>query len=476
MVRLRKIHFVGVKGVGMAPLAIIAKEAGMEVTGSDIGEEFITDKGLKSSGVVVLKDFDPQRIDGVDLVITTSAHQGFDNPEVKEAIQRNIPVLIQGEALGKFMSGEILGKKFEQIAVAGSHGKTTTTAMIASLLTENKLDPSYSIGTGEVPNLGSSGHFGKGKYFVAEADEYFADPLNNRVPKFLFFNPKIAIVTNVDFDHPDIYESVEDVVSAFVELTKKITKDGVLIACGDGDLNRQFLSKIECRKITFGLSPQNDYVLTHVESSPDKTFFRVQRGGINLGEFSLKVIGEQNALNATAALVTGFELGLTQEQIKKGLSAFSGSKRRSEYIGELTSGAMIFDDYAHHPAEIKATLQAFRKTYPKKRIICVFQPHMYSRTVKFFKEFAASFAESDLVLIPEIFPSFREKPDPNFSSLLLAQEVNKMSKEAKYFPNFSDVVKYLASQKMDKNTLVITMGAGDVYKIGQALIKGVEDE
>lgn len=475
MANIQKIHFVGVKGVGMAPLAIIAKEAGLEVTGSDVEEIFITDEGLNKAGVKILSGFDETRVLGVDLVITTSAHGGNENPEVKYALSNSIPVLTQGEALGKFASGEILGKKYEQIAIAGSHGKTTTTAMIATLLSQNKLNPTFVIGTGEIPSLGSAGRFGKGKYFVAEADEYFADPVNNRVPKFLFFSPKIAVVTNVDFDHPDIYNSIDDVVAAFVEFSKKINNDGTLIACGDGDINRKFLSKVECRKVTFGLSPQNDYVLTHVESSPERTFFKVERGGIALGEFSLKVFGEHNALNAVAVVATGFELGLTQEQIKTGLSAFLGTKRRSEYIGELKSGASIYDDYAHHPAEIRETLKAFRKAFPKKRIICIFQPHMYSRTLKLFKEFASAFSDADLVLIPEIFPSFREKPDSNFSSKLLAEEVKKSSKEALYFPNFTDVVKYLASQKIDKNTLVITMGAGDVYKVGQVLIEGVEN-
>lgn len=470
MGKIKKIHFVGIKGVGVAPLAIIAKEAGLTVSGSDVQQSFITDEELLKAGIVPAVGFDPSRVEGVDLVITTSAHEGKDNPEVKKAIEQKIEVLTQGEALGKFASGEIFAKKFEQICIAGSHGKTTTTAMVATMLSKNGLDPSFAIGTGVIPSLGSSGHFGKGKYFVAEADEYFADPVNDKTPKFLFFNPKIAVVTNIDFDHPDIYPTIENLSSAFVEFTNRITPDGVLIACGDGDLNRNFLNKVKTRKITFGFSPTNDYILERVTTNSEKTFFWVKSHDAVIGEFSLNVFGEQNALNALCALAVGFELGLSAEQIKKGLSAFSGTKRRSEFIGKLTDGSLLYDDYAHHPTEIKATLASFRKAFPKSKIITIFQPHMYSRTKILFKDFASSFSDSDLVLVPEIFPSFREEPDPNFSSSLLAAEIKMHSKEAIYFPTLSDVVKYLASQKFDKNTVIITMGAGDVYQISKDLL------
>jgi len=468
--KIKRIHFVGVKGVGMSPLAIIAKEAGMDVSGSDVDQVFITDEELIKAGIIPQVGFDPARVEGVDLVITTSAHGGRENPEVKKAIEKGIEVLSQGEALGKFADGQIFGKKFAQICIAGSHGKTTTTAMIATMLSQSRLDPSFAIGTGVIPSLGASGHFGRGKYFVSEADEYFADPLNNKTPKFLFFNPKIAVVTNIDFDHPDIYPTIEDLNKAFIEFTKKITADGVLVVCGDGELNRNFLKRVSVRRVTFGFSPSNDYVLERVTTNPDKTFFWVKSHGALVGEFSLKIFGEQNALNALSAVVVGFELGLSTEQIKKGLSAFSGTKRRSELVGQMENGALLYDDYAHHPTEIKETLSSFRKAFPKHKIITVFQPHMYSRTKILFNDFASSFGDTDLAIIPEIFPSFREEPDPNFSSSLLAQEIKKHSKEAIYFPTLPDVVKYLASQKFDKNTIVLTMGAGDVYQISKELV------
>lgn len=469
--KIKKIHFTGIKGVGMTPLAIIAKEAGFSVTGSDVSDIFITDTELEKAGISGISEFSESNIKDKDLIIATAAHGGSENIEVKKANELNIPVLNQGQALGIFQKGEIFGKKLSGISIAGSHGKTTTTAMIATLFDNNNLKPSYVIGTSDIPSLGSSGHFGGGKYFITEADEYYADVNSDKIPKFLYQNPEILVVTNIDFDHPDIYSSVEEIKKVFLEFTKNITPGGVLIACGDGPDNRDFLKRTDVRKITYGISPDNDYVLERANFAPDKMFFWVKSKGTVIGQFSMSIFGEQNALNGLAAVVVGIEAGLTVEQIKKGLSSFKGTKRRSEFVGELSSGALLYDDYAHHPTEIKNTLSAFRKTFPKYKIIPIFQPHMYSRTKILFKDFSASFSDADQVLIAEIFPSFREEIDRNFSSSLLVQEIKKYSKDALYFPTLSDVVKYLSSQKFPRNTLIITMGAGDVYKIGKEILK-----
>jgi len=471
--KIKKIHFVGIKGVGMAPLAIVAKQAGFSVTGSDVNETFITDSELKKAEIIPFVGFAKGNIEGADRVVYTSAHGGLENPEVKAAIDKGIPALNQGRALGQFQKGEILGKKYSGISIAGSHGKTTTTAMIATVLSENKLDPSYVIGTSDIPSLGSPGHFGKGKYFVAEADEYFADVVSDRTAKFLFQNPEILVVTNVDFDHPDIYNSVDEVRNVLVEFTKNLTSSGVLIVCGDGEENRKFLNAVNVRKITYGFSPDNDYVLERVNFSPEKMFFWVKSHNIIIGQFSMQIFGEQNALNGLASIIVGLEVGLSIEKIKKGLSVFSGTKRRSELVGNLPGGGLLYDDYAHHPEEIKKTLKAFRKSFPKYKIIPIFQPHMYSRTKKLFKEFSTSFSDADGVLITEVFPSFREEVDHDFSSSLLVEEIKKYGKNAMYFAKLSDVVKYVSSQHYGRNTLVITMGAGDVYKIGKELIHPV---
>lgn len=467
----KKIHFVGIKGVGVAPLAIIAKEAGFVVTGSDVSERFITDEELEKAGIKPKAGFDKNNIEGADIVIATGAHGGMDNIEVKTALNNNMKVLTQGEALGLFQKGELLDRNFIGISVAGSHGKTTTTAIIATILMENNLDPSFSVGTGKIPSLSSSGHFGSGKYFVAEADEYFADVVNDKTPKFFYQSPKILAVTNIDFDHPDIYDSIDEIRKVFLEFANKLPIDGVLIACGDGNENRKFLDQFEGKKITYGFSPDNDYVLERVNSNPDKTFFWIKSHETILGQFSIGIFGEQNALNALCGLIVGLEIGLSIDQIKKGLSKFKGTKRRSEFIGNLPGGGLLYDDYAHHPEEIKETLSSFKKSFNKHKIVVIFQPHMYSRTKKLFNEFVSSFTDADEIIICEIFPSFREEKDPDFSASLLADAIKKSGKNALYFLNFTDVVEYISSRNYNKDTLIITMGAGDVYNIGSELLK-----
>src|SRR3989344_4298257 len=259
-VQYKKIHFVGIKGVGMTPLAIIAKEAGFKVSGSDIHEDFITKDSLERAKIEPLSKFDKENIKSCDLVVVSAAHGGFENVESLEAKKQNIPVISQAEALGLFQTGKILNKSFEGICVAGSHGKTTTTAMIATILKEASLYPSYSVGTGDIPSLGSPGHLGKGKFFVCEADEYVS--FNN--PKFLSLYPKIAVVTNIDFDHPDVYSSIEQIEEAFLKFANKLPEEGILIACGDGETNSKFLNKYLGRKITFGFSKSNDYFIEKV--------------------------------------------------------------------------------------------------------------------------------------------------------------------------------------------------------------------
>lgn len=472
MNKINKIHFTGIKGVGMTPLAIIAKEAGFTVTGSDVSERFITDQELEKAGIAPILDFNPKNVEGVDLVIATGAHGGSENAEVVAAVKIGTTVLTQGDALGLFQSGEIFGKEFSGISVAGSHGKTTTSAIISTLLKENNLNPSFVIGTGEIPSLGASGKLGKGKYFVAEADEYVVDAATDKTPKFLFQHPDYLIITNIDFDHPDVYPSVEEIHAAFLEFTKNIKPNGALIICGDGAENQKFISTTDVNKITYGASPNNDYVLESVSQSPDNMFFRVSSRGAMLGEFSMPIFGEHNAINAMSAIVLGLEIGLTVEQIRKGLSAFKGTKRRAEFVGELDSGILLYDDYGHHPEEIKKTLEAFRKIFPKKNIITVFQPHMFSRTKTFFNDFASAFTDSNEVILMDIFPSFREEKDPNFSSLLLVEEINKFGRKAVYLPTREDVVKYLTSANLEPNSVIITMGAGDIYKLGEDLKNG----
>lgn len=464
-----KVHFVGVKGVGQTALAIIAKEAGFEVTGSDIENDFITDEVLLKHEVKPQIGFSQSHITDQDMVITTGAHGGFDNIEVKEAKRKNIKVLTKGEAVGLFMSGKIFGRDFTGISVAGSHGKTTLTALISTIFKKASLDPSFVVGTGEIPSLNSSGHLGKGKYFIAEADEYATEPKYDKTPQFLWQFPKIAVFTNIELDHTDVFENIDSVRKAFLKFTNNF-KDGLLVACGDDEQIKLLLKDYGGKVITYGFSPSNDFVLEKVSVSGYKTFFWPKTKDISLGEFSLEVPGEHNALNALGATVVALEAGLSPDMIRTALPAFVGTKRRFEYVGKLSSGALCYDDYAHHPTEIQATLKAFKESYPANKLVCIFQPHTYSRTKELFEQFSRSFSLADKIIISDIFPSARETIDDSVSSKLLTESVSKNHRDALFLPKSSDVVEYLGQNKFDDKTIIVSMGAGDIYKIWKSLL------
>lgn len=465
------IHFVGIKGVGMTPLALMAKQAGCKVTGSDVAQEFITDETLHAAGIFPFVGFEPDHVKNPDLVITTGAHGGYDNPEVVAAKERKIPVMTAGEATGAFMNGKVLGKKYKGISVAGTHGKTTTTGMLATILKENGLDPAYFIGTGNIGSLGAPGHFGKGTYFVVEADEYASEPRYDKTPRFLWHDPTFMILTNIEFDHPDIYSSIDEIRGRFLELANKLDPKGALIACGDDPQVKLLLKEYKGRTITYGFSPTNDYVITRVSISESQTFFWVESRGTSFGEFAIRVPGEHNALNALASVIVSLEIGLSLEKIKKGLLVFQGSKRRLEFMGDLQTGAKMYDDYAHHPTEIIKTLTTLRKQYPKKKIICVFQPHTFTRTKSLFNDFQKAFKNIDelLVIVTEIYASLREQPDDSISGEKLAQAMMANSTNVHYLATLPDVVQYINEKKYRSDTVIVTMGAGDVYTIHSGL-------
>ncbi len=468
--KVKSIHFTGIKGVGMTPLAIIAKEAGFKVTGSDIEEIFITDEPLRKSNIN-FTSFSTKNIQNQDLIITTGAHGGFDNQEVKEAKAKNIKILTQGEAVGEFMKGEIFEKELEGISVSGSHGKTTTTSMIAVILKACGYDPSYVIGTGEIPFLGLPGHYGKGKYFVAEADEYANEPIYDKSPKFLKQDPKILIITNIELDHPDLYPDLNSVTDAFISFSKKVEDNGLLIVNGDDPEVKRLISLFKGKIVTFGFSDTNDFTLKRVRVLGYKTFFWIEGHDADFGEFAINVPGAHNALNALASFIAANELGASIENVKKGLLEFKGSKRRFEFVGETEGNAKIFDDYAHHPTEIQKTIAAFRQVFPKEKLVCIFQPHTYSRTKKLFDQFLTSFSLCDEVIMAKIYPSLRETPDSSFSSADLVSGLNRFVKKAVYVPEIENVVEYVMQKKYERNTVIITMGAGDIYKVGIKLCK-----
>jgi len=470
MKNIKSIHFVGIKGVGMTPLAIIAKEAGFEVSGSDIDDSFITDEALTKAGIVPKIGFSKTHIKGADLVITTGAHGGFNNIEVKEAVEQGIKVLTQGEAVGVFMEGKILKRSFTGISVAGTNGKTTTTAIIATVLEKNGLDPSYIIGTGWIGSLGMPGHFGKGEYFVAEADEYATDPVLNKTPKFLWQIPKIIVITNIDFDHPDIYPSIKEIKESFKKFILKLPPDGLLVAFGDDPNVQNILKDFNGNKITYGTDQNNDYVISDIRTENTKTQFRLKNNKGFSYLFKLSIFGEQNVFNASASILVGNYIGLSTEALQKGILLYRGSKRRSEFVGRLSSGAFVFDDYAHNPAKISATLKAFRSAYPNKRIVCIFQPHTYSRTKSLFEQFVRSFNDADTVIITNIYASLREKKDPTVSSKLLFTAMKHRYHDVVFLPYAQDVVKYIDKKNYGEDNIIITMGAGDVYKIVESMV------
>jgi UDP-N-acetylmuramate--alanine ligase len=467
----KHIHFVGIKGVGMAGLAVIAKQMGKEVTGSDIAEEFITQDALNKKGIQIWDMFSKKHISKILtnnalnknelLVVTTGAHQGFSNIEAKYARKLKISVLSHGEALGLFMRGKI------GVSVAGTHGKTTTASMIAHILKNARLDPSYAVGTGSINSLGLPAHLGHGKYFIAEADEYVTDPVSDSKPRFLWQTPKILVLTNIEYDHPDVFSNTKVLQEAFLEFAAKVPGDGVVIACIDSPLLSEILNKIKARIVTYGYSPRANYRIINYGLNNQKAIFSVSHKGDTFSKVNMGLTGKQNAANGLASILAGIEVGISWQDLNNSLSDFTGTGRRFEKVGEFGK-ALLYDDYAHHPTEIKATLKMAKDLFPERVITAVFQPHTYSRTKALFNEFSTCFEKADRVILTDIFPSAREKPDPSVSTKKLADAVKLYHSNIVYCPKFDDVVKYLKQNRRERQ-VIITMGAGDVYKIHNKL-------
>lgn len=474
-----KIFFVGIKGVGVAPLALIAKGADFEIAGSDIGEEFITDVYLKKEEITLYSGFEINDIlqffgeTPIDecLVITTGAHKGFDNPQVAWAHEHGIAVITQGQALALFMDGEILNREFKSIAVCGSHGKTTISSLLSSTLSLSDMDPTYSVGTGEVFPIGSPGHLGRGEYFVAEADEYASEPVYDRVPKLLYQNPNYVILNNIDFDHPDLFQDINSVVDTFLQFASNIKSGGILILNGDDVYLSQFKEKIvkDIRVITYGKESANDYIISKILSHGLTTQFTVHKRGKELGFFELNIPGVHNACNALSVIALLSELGMEYGKIRSALRQFKGTKRRLERVGMTPSGSTVIDDYGHHPLEITTTLASIRQAYPSKKIVCIFQPHTYSRTKALLPEFSRAFTAVDhLVLLP-IFKSQRDTEKDLFPQDEYIDAFNTQ-KDATFFDNFDSVVKYCIEKFSSDEFVIVTIGAGDVYKIARQIV------
>ncbi|NLI92705.1 MAG: UDP-N-acetylmuramate--L-alanine ligase [Peptococcaceae bacterium] len=446
------IHFVGIKGTGMSALAQIASmiEDAL-ITGSDVPQRFFTDAILERAGITVL-GFDPENVVHADLVVASAAYDD-NHPEIQRAKELNIPLFTYPQFLGKLMS------KKKGICIAGTHGKTTTTAMVGKVLLDTHHDPTIVVGS-DVPCIGGNSHVGQGDYFVAESCEYRRH--------FLNYSPEHLIITNMELDHPDYFKDLNDVVSAFQELANKLPAHGNLIIWNE-DPNKEKI-QTQANIITFGLSPDADVRADHVVFNNEGSSFDVMISGKHIGRLQLAVSGKHNILDALASIALTSRLGIPSEGILKALSGFNGTKRRFERLG-TRNGAVIVDDYAHHPTEIQTTLDGARRSYPGRRIRAVFQPHTFSRTEKLFYEFSQAFQEADEVVLAEIFSSAREKKQGTnpISSAKLADLIQEKGITTRYFPTLEEISSYL-DETLKEDDLVITLGAGDVYKVGQNLV------
>ncbi|OGF27898.1 UDP-N-acetylmuramate--L-alanine ligase [Candidatus Falkowbacteria bacterium RIFOXYB2_FULL_47_14] len=461
----KKIHIIGIEGAGTSALARMYNKLGHAVSGSDEGDHFYYDL-LKDEGMEVSHEFSAGNIPkNADLIVYSSAFKPETNEELKAALESNKKVLTYAEALGSLMN-----EKYG-IAVCGSHGKTTTTAWLAFVMERSGLSPSAIIGA-KVPQLGGSSLAGYSDYFVIEADEY--------QNKFKFYNPKAVLLNNIDYDHPDFFPTPEDYEKAFIEFIKRIPTKGFLIANYDDPIIRK-TAYVNCRGrvITYGITAAADYVAYDIRRNEGgKQYFRVKLGSDGLaadeeedaapgelGEFSIKLSGRHNILNALAVIAASIELNIDLVKIRTYLEEFAGTNRRMEIMGKFR-GAVIIDDYAHHPAEIRATLAGAREVYRNKRLIVVFHPHTFTRTKALLDDFAGSFGAADEVVILDIFGSAREKQG-GVHSLDLVKKIR--SSPAKHIPTLEECEKYLR-ENIGAGDAVILMGAGDVYKIGEKLI------
>ena len=456
---LRKVHrlyFVGIKGVGMTALACCGQDVGLKISGSDLAERFVTDEILAERKIPYEVGFDASHIvaNNPDMIITTGAHGGLNNPEVIAARERHLPIMTHAEALGNFMDGK------EGISVCGVGGKTTTASMIAHILSYAKYKPSFAIGSGKIKSLGLSGKYSTGKYFIAEGDEFANSAEIDNRPRFFFQNPKIVVVTNIEYDHPDIYKNFNQTKAAFKGFFQKIPDDGILIACLDNQNTKEVVKEIK-NKQTYGLSPLADWHIDDIYYGYNQTIFNLTYKELTFPQIKIKVPGKFNVLNAVAAFAVAFFCEVKPEIIKKALSEFSGVKRRFEFIGEK-QGIKLYDDYAHHPQEIKATLTAAKEWFPQNRLIVVFQPHTYSRTKALFGEFARSFSSANIVVISDIYASAREKETLGVSSKKLSEETSKFNANTVYQKGEKEVVNYLKKTAV-KGDIIITMGAGDIF-------------
>lgn len=448
---VNKVHFVGIGGIGMSAIAEILLNQGFKVSGSDMNQSENTDY-LAAKGADIMIGHRPENVKNAEVVVYSSAVKPLDNAETAEAMKSGIPILRRAEMLS-----EVSRLKYT-LAIAGTHGKTTTTSMAGLVLMEAGIDPTVIVG-GRLKGFGgTNARLGNGEWIVVEADEYDRS--------FLQLSPAISIINNIEADHLDIYKDIDDIKRTFIEFANKVPFYGFVAACIDDSGVKDILSEIKKKVITFGLSRNADIRAANLTYSERNTEFDLYYSGEAAGRIKINVPGIHNVRNALGAITVAKELGADFETIKKGIAEFTGVYRRFEIIKE-SDDIIVIDDYAHHPTEIEATLQAARAGWDK-RIICIFQPHTYSRTQEFYKEFAKSFDEADILILTDVYPA-RELPIEGVTGKLIADSAIQYGhKNVIYIPDKNDILSELKGI-IRTGDIVITMGAGDIWKLSRAI-------
>lgn len=451
---IKKIHFVGIGGIGMSGIAEILLDQGFKVSGSDKGLSEVTER-LQTLGATVFEGHRAEHIAGdVDALVYSSA-VSFDNPEVLEAQRRKIPVIRRAEMLA-----EVMRLKYG-IGIAGTHGKTTTTSMISLVLMEGELDPTVIVG-GKLSDLGgTNARLGHGEFIVVEADEFDRS--------FLSITPTIAVLTTLETDHLDCYRDLEDIKGAFIQFASRVPFYGFVVLCLDEPALLDIMPQLSKKKIiTYGLNPQADVQAVDIQHKDNASTFTLVRGGSDLGHLTLQVPGKHNVQNSLAAIAVGLELGVPFQKVKAGIEKFAGVYRRWEKKGE-SAGITLYDDYAHHPTECRATLAGAKAGW-RRRVVCVFQPHLYTRTRDFYEEFGKSFLLSDVLIVTDVYPA-REEPIQGVSGELIVDAAKRFGhKDAHYVSDKKQIPSYLKSI-VRSGDIVITMGAGDIWKYGEEFLK-----
>lgn len=452
--RTRHIHMVGIGGIGMSGIAEILLIRGYEVSGSDSNVSETTER-LKKLGATIFPGHDASNVEGADVVVYTSAVKATENVETHEAMARHIPVIKRSEMLA-----ELMRMKYG-IGIAGTHGKTTTTTMTGHVVQDGSFDPTIIVG-GRVHSFDKTNAVvGKGDIILVEADEY------DRT--FLRLSPSMAVITNIEAEHLDIYKDLDDVKEAFVEFANSVPFYGVVIVCLDDANVRSILPDIDRRTISYGFTPQAQVRAINTEQNGFENSFTVLFEEKVLGEVSIKSPGEHNIKNALAAIAVGLELGMTFEDIKSGLERFQGIFRRFQPKMD-TDDLIVIDDYAHHPTEVKASIDGARKGWKDRRLVAVFQPHLFSRTQQMYSEFGLSFFDAEVLVVTDVYPS-REEPIEGVTGELISDTAKQYGHRNVHYVKDKTELPGKLNEIVKDGDIVITMGAGDIYKFGEQFIE-----